>query len=179
MCSWHFTIRERNLIHSLCILVTEFNSSAIILAIIHIQNMMLWQVRLGLRDLLLTGFSVSVEAHHSEVVLVHCSWVCGNKVVVLPGGLWGSCSSWGYTFWCFTFSFYTPCFQRRYHCCDSFIPVHIPVINYPTNLLAEVKVLLFILHYPGVTTKPGLDHGLYYGLDLIMDSLIDCKNKTS
>ena len=25
MCSWHFTIRERNLIHSLCILVTKFN----------------------------------------------------------------------------------------------------------------------------------------------------------
>ena len=41
MCSWHFAIRERNLIHSLYLPVTEFNSSAIIPAIIHIQNMTL------------------------------------------------------------------------------------------------------------------------------------------
>ena len=41
MCSWHFAIRERNLIHSLGLLVTEFNSSAIIPAIIHIQNVTL------------------------------------------------------------------------------------------------------------------------------------------
>ena len=41
MYSLHFTIRERNLIHSSCTLVTEFNSSAIIPAITDIQNMML------------------------------------------------------------------------------------------------------------------------------------------
>ena len=40
MYSLHFTIRERNLIHSSCTLVMEFNSSAIIPAIIHIQNLM-------------------------------------------------------------------------------------------------------------------------------------------
>ena len=72
MCSWHFTIREKS--YSLSILVTEFNSSAIVLAIIHNQNMMpltgqAWTERCS------AGFSVFVEAHseQQEVVLVHCS----------------------------------------------------------------------------------------------------------
>ena len=75
MYSLHFTIRERNLIYSSCTLVTKFNSSAIILVVINIQNMMLstdqaWTERCS------AGFSVSVEAHsEQEVVLAHSSWL--------------------------------------------------------------------------------------------------------
>ena len=76
--------------------VTGFNSSTIIPAIIHIQNMMLLaQVGLGLTRRCSAGFSLSVEAHSEQqkVVLVYCSWVCGTKVSGLSGGLWRSCSS--------------------------------------------------------------------------------------
>ena len=86
---------KKNLIHSLCILVTKFNSSAIIPAIIHIQNMLLtgqaWTERCS------AGFSVSVESHSEQqaVILVDRSWVYGSKVNGLSGGLvlWRSCSS--------------------------------------------------------------------------------------
>ena len=67
----------------------EFNSSAIIPAIIHIQKCILltgqaWTERCS------AGFSVSVETHfeQQEVVLGHCSWLCGSQKLVVHQEDW-------------------------------------------------------------------------------------------
>ena len=115
MCSWHFTIRERDLIHSLCILVTEFKSSAIIPAIIHIQNMALLIGQAWTERCSAVFFSVSVEAHseQEEDVLVHCSWVC-----IYVGAKLEDCGDLVHheDILVFHLSFHTHLLLRWYHC---------------------------------------------------------------
>ena len=80
ICSWRFTIRVRNLIHSLCILVTEFNSSATILPIIHIQNMTPLTGQAWTERCSWTERCVEAHSEQQEVVLVHCFWICGSEI---------------------------------------------------------------------------------------------------
>ena len=99
MCSWCFAIKEWSLIHLLHILVTEFNSSAVIPAIIHIQNMILLTSHAWTE----TQFKLKLILNNRRLfVLTAFGYVCRSKI---SGFIRRTVEILFILSWCFTFSF--------------------------------------------------------------------------